>query len=657
MRGGLQRTHAVCKALVEWPLAKDARRSLYKPLRRLLLIEQLCLRRRSSFSTGRCVNDFLLHYESAVKTKQLHEDAGQRSAVQRLDKLCHELGEYTVSVQKHEVADAEYQERRKAIREALREQERANAGQRQNSGEPWWSRIQMQWAGGGQRKQDLTPAQKAIQAAHAREAKLDQMLGPAPTRPPAPQGVYIYGTVGSGKSMVMDMFYAFVTRRLERLRHRRMHFNAAMLEVNMRLHKLEKEREALDAVQLEQYAQQVAVQQLRMGTAQEGNAAPQGSPLQDPVSLKQKEAQLAKLAIRRLQSSRQGRSSAANAETLARSNAVVVSRVGRSLIRASDDGDWVADGWAASRPAPGLLCLDEMQVPDPFAAIALKGVMESLLEEGCVIVATSNRAPWDLNRQGLHEDLFEHFTQRLLQSCDVLPLSAEQDYRRLLLSTSSGGEASKGSYFFPLMPAALAALEDEWRQCTASCTAARLPNEAHALEEPQILDVLFGRKLAVRRRRGGAARFEFDEVCGEALGAADYIAIGQAFHTVFLENVPAMSIQTKDKARRFITLIDELYNARVRLVCTAECEPDLLFAGAHGQEPVVDIESLQFETSVEGGRLRRDLLADGGVAPVAATPGALSRLGGVEEKFAFSRAVSRLYEMQSPLYLQSRPRN
>lgn len=61
------------------------------------------------------------------------------------------------------------------------------------------------------------------------------------------------------------------------------------------------------------------------------------------------------------------------------------------------------------------------------------GVMEALLEEGCVIVATSNRAPWDLNRQGLHEDLFQHFMQRLLQSCDVLPLSAQQDYRRLLL--------------------------------------------------------------------------------------------------------------------------------------------------------------------------------------------------------------------------------
>ena len=121
--------------------------------------------------------------------------------------------------------------------------------------------------------------------------------------------------------------------------------------------------------------------------------------------------------------------------------------------------------------------------------------------------------------------------------------------------------------------------------------------------------------------------------------------------------------QVRDQARRFITLVDELYNARVRMVVTAAAPPDQLFSGGGGsgnalggEAPILDLEQLQFESAVEGGRLRRDAMADGGVAPVlaSATPEAAreaaARLGGAEEQFAFARAVSRLHEMQSPVY-------
>ncbi|PNH09844.1 putative ATPase N2B [Tetrabaena socialis] len=116
-----------------------------------------------------------------------------------------------------------------------------------------------------------------------------------------------------------------------------------------------------------------------------------------------------------------------------------------------------------------------------------------------------------------------------------------------------------------------------------------------------------------------------------------------------------MSMQVRDQARRFITLVDELYNARCVLVATAEVAPDELFTGAEGEEAILDLEGLQFETAVEDARLRRDSMTSGGVAPVASTPAAVAAamgaMGGVEERFAFRRAVSRLYEMQSPQYI------
>lgn len=114
----------------------------------------------------------------------------------------------------------------------------------------------------------------------------------------------------------------------------------------------------------------------------------------------------------------------------------------------------------------------------------------------------------------------------------------------------------------------------------------------------------------------------------------------------------------RDKARRFITLIDELYNAGTCLVCCAEVPAEALFLGTADDEPIIDMEALQFEGAVPGSRLRRDLVAEGGVAPVAGSAQEQLRLtahmGGAEEQFAFRRAVSRLHEMQTPRYRQRR---
>eukprot|EP00891_Asterochloris_glomerata_P005639 jgi/Astpho2/5639/e_gw1.00079.215.1_t len=129
--------------------------------------------------------------------------------------------------------------------------------------------------------------------------------------------------------------------------------------------------------------------------------------------------------------------------------------------------------------------------------------------------------------------------------------------------------------------------------------------------------------MQIPRSKGGVAFFTFEDLCKGMRGASDYIAVSQAFHTVFIAGIPAMSMQLRDQARRFITLVDELYNSQCQLICSADCPPDSLFAGSLGEQPIIDLEQLQYEGA---------------------------------EQFAFARAVSRLHEMQSEKFLQLRAR-
>lgn len=184
--------------------------------------------------------------------------------------------------------------------------------------------------------------------------------------------------------------------------------------------------------------------------------------------------------------------------------------------------------------------------------------------------------------------------------------------------------------------------EKMWRQVTdqygEEITSATLP-------------VMFGRTVEVPESCKGVARFTFEYLCGRPVGAADYIAVAKNYHTIFISEIPAMSMEIRDKARRFITLVDELYNHHCCLVSCAETPIDELFQGT-AEGTLFDLESFQFETETEDSRLRRDVLAEGSISAAGSPSSIVKMLSGEEEMFAFARAASRLIEMQTPLYLE-----
>ena len=217
--------------------------------------------------------------------------------------------------------------------------------------------------------------------------------------------------------------------------------------------------------------------------------------------------------------------------------------------------------------------MSALQVRSAFEAVALKGVFETLLKEGVVIVVTSNRAPTELNQQGLQEDLFLHFVASLLDTCDVVPLDTGVDYRRSMwqLHTEAAAQDSaktqvhgpdnsigqgisaaddgqrEGSHGMPPQPAAtylqpcsaesIAAFDAAWQRCIASCGCKG--------DQPRTIPVMYDRQLAVSRAAGTCARVQFDDLCGTPKGAADYMSLATHFDTVFIEGVPTMSMQVR----------------------------------------------------------------------------------------------------------------
>jgi cell division protein ZapE len=277
---------------------------------------------------------------------------------------------------------------------------------------------------------------------------------------PAPQGLYLYGPVGRGKSMLMDLFFRSVPIE----RKRRVHFHAFMVEVHEALHR-----------------------------------------------------------------------------------------------RRAEGGDDDVVSWLAGEvlEEAWLLCFDEFQVTNIADAMILGRLFEALFERGLVVVATSNTPPDALYEGGLQRERFLPFIALLKERLDLLALEGPVDYRRRRL-------AEMPLYFTPLGPDTHAALGSAWD---------RLTDCAEGM--PRTLTVK-GHELTVPRSTNGVAWIGFTELCERPLGAEDYIALSRRFPTVILEAVPVMDSGRRDPARRFVALIDALYEFKTKLVVSADAEPDAL---------------------------------------------------------------------------------
>ena len=220
----------------------------------------------------------------------------------------------------------------------------------------------------------------------------------------------------------------------------------------------------------------------------------------------------------------------------------------------------VADAVAVSAT---LLCFDEFQVTDIADAMILGRLFEALFERGVVIVATSNRPPDDLYKNGLNRAVFLPFIDLLKTRVDVHELAGPTDYRREM-------EAGQQTWFAPLGPTARAGLDAAWSRLIVG----RTPG-------PALLTVT-GRVVTIPLTVGDIGRASFRVLCEHPLGPADYLAIAARFHVFFIEDIPVLGRNQRNEAKRFVTLIDALYEARARLYCSAATQPERLYAEGDG---------------------------------------------------------------------------
>jgi cell division protein ZapE len=287
------------------------------------------------------------------------------------------------------------------------------------------------------------------------------------------KGLYIWGEVGRGKTMLMDLFFADCPVK----RKRRVHFHAFMVEVHDRLRRYRNK--------------------LKFGEISEG----------DPVSL--------------------------------------------------TADDLCGEAW--------VLCFDEFHVTDIADAMILGRLFTRLLERGVVVVATSNVEPSELYREGLNRALFLPFIDLLNARLDVLRLEARTDFRLEKL-------INVPVWYVPANDVATKALDSAWRRITGG-------QQAHAIE----LSVK-GHLLHVPCAAMGAARFSFHDICEQPLGAIDYLRIAHEFHTIVIDRVPVMTYADRNEAKRFVALIDTLYDAGVKLLASAAAKPAALYRGTEGYE-------------------------------------------------------------------------
>jgi len=307
-----------------------------------------------------------------------------------------------------------------------------------------------------------------LEAVPKKGSILWRALGRAPE---PPRGVYLWGGVGRGKSMLMDLLFDCVDIR----RKRRVHFHEFMLEVHQRLN-VERQKNTADPV--------VAV------------------------------------------------------------------------------ADALADDIR-------LLAFDEMVVNNPADAMILSRLFTEMMGHGLTVVATSNRAPNDLYKDGLNRQLFLPFIALIEAQMDVLTLNGPVDYRLDRLG-------SMDTWLVPNGPEATAQLSAAFFRLTD------YPVEDAARVPSCDLPVQGGREIHVPRCLKGVAVFSFKRLCGEARGAPDYLAIAHRFHTVILVGIPRLGPENRNEAARFVTLIDALYENRVKLLAAADAQPDNLYIAGDG---------------------------------------------------------------------------
>ncbi|MDB5591500.1 cell division protein ZapE, partial [Enterovirga sp.] len=305
-----------------------------------------------------------------------------------------------------------------------------------------------------------------------RSGPLGWLLGGG-SEAPAPTGLYVWGGVGRGKTMLMDLFFDSVPID----RKRRAHFHAYMAEVHARIHAWRQDLKA-------------------------GRVA--GDDPIRPVA-------------------------------------------------------------AALAEEARLLCFDEFVVTDIADAMLLGRLFTALFEAGVTVVATSNVPPEGLYRDGLNRALFLPFIRLLQERTEVWHLESRTDFRLEKI-----GDAPV--YVTPADAAATRALDGLFGRLTG-----------HAETRPAVLTVL-GRELPVPAQAMGVARFRFEDLCCQALGASDYLALARSFHTVVLDGIPRLSSERRNEARRFITLVDVLYERQVKLVASADARAEDLYVAETGAE-------------------------------------------------------------------------
>lgn len=283
--------------------------------------------------------------------------------------------------------------------------------------------------------------------------------------PPPPKGLYLWGGVGTGKSLLMDLFFDSVATQ----KKRRAHFHAFMQDIHARiaLQREKKQAEPLIAV-----ADQVA------------------------------------------------------GET-------------------------------------SLLCFDELQVTNVADAMILGRLFTRLFEKDVAVVATSNRVPGDLYKDGLNRPLFTPFIALIEQRLEIVNLDCGRDYRLERLE-------AEPIYYTPLGDEADAKMDAAFARLTFGA-------------RPQSFTLsVQGRQVSVPREAAGVARFDFAQLCERPLGAADYLMLAETFHTVMIDRVPRLEPANRNAAARFVTLIDALYEMKTKLVMSAAAEPADLYAQGDG---------------------------------------------------------------------------